>query len=478
MTLLAPFAARVAAAPDAAALVAADGQVLSRGALDRWAAGVAGSWAARGVGPGTRVLLALPVSPGLYVALMALWRLGAVAVFPEPSSGLAGLRHALAMAGPQRFAGPRGLGALAAALSGRAALALPLPLPLPEARNGVVPDSRPWPDAHPALISFTSGSTGRPKGILRTHGFLLAQQRALAPLLQPDGPARDLVCLPLFVLAGLGLGVPAALPDADLRRPAAVDAARLLRQAARDGLTRLLAPPSVAAALAAQPGFAAFRAVFTGGGPVWPDVMRHLLDAAPGASIAAVYGSTEAEPVAVQQLEALTAADWAAMAGGAGLAAGTPAPGIALRLTDGEIEVAGPHVQPGYLDPARDAETKRREGGIVWHRTGDAGRIGAGGRLWLLGRLAGRAGPHFPFAVEAAARAWPGVTGAALLPLEGRALLAVSGDPAQAAAWRERALAFPGIEVVPLPAIPLDRRHQSKVDYARLRRSLSVRARP
>lgn len=60
------------------------------------------------------------------------------------------------------------------------------------------------------------------------------------------------------------------------------------------------------------------------------------------------------------------------------------------------------------------------------------GRVGNDGRLWLLGRLAGRAGSHFPFAVEAAARTWPGVTGAALLPADGRALLVVSGDAAQA----------------------------------------------
>lgn len=468
MSALEPFAAQVARAPERAALVEADGGEVSYAALARWGAFLAGRYRDAGVRPGTRVLVALGMSPALYAVLIALWRVGAVAVFPEPSAGLAGLRHALATTRPERFVGRRRIGLIAAALAGRPLLALPLTI----RRGAAGGDAPPWPDAHPALISFTSGSTGRPKGIVRTHGFLLAQQRALAPLLRPDGPARDLVCLPLFVLAGLGLGTTSALPDADLRRPAEADAARLAAQIGRSGLTRLLAPPSVAGALAGQPGYARLRHVFTGGGPVWPDVMRRLLAGAPGAAVTAVYGSTEAEPVAHQALHELTAADWAAMDAGGGLAAGRPVPDVALRIVGDEIQVAGAHVNRGYLDPAQDAATKAVEGGTVWHRTGDAGRLGPDGRLWLLGRLEGRAGPWFPFAVEVAARGWPGVRQAALIQDGGRVQLAIAGDAGREAEWRRSAGAFPGLEVRTLPALPLDRRHQAKTDYTRLRRLL------
>lgn len=45
------------------------------------------------------MLIAIPVGVDLYVALAASWRLGAVAVFPEPAMGIAGLRHAVALTG-------------------------------------------------------------------------------------------------------------------------------------------------------------------------------------------------------------------------------------------------------------------------------------------------------------------------------------------------------------------------------------------
>jgi len=468
LSALQPFAAHAAATPDRAALIAADGEELSYGALDRWGASLAATYRDAGVQPGMRVLVALGMSPALYAVLIALWRVGAVAVFPEPSAGLAGLRHAVAVTQPKRFVGGGRIGMITALLAARPALARPLPV-----RRGAEAAGCPtWPDAHPALISFTSGSTGRPKGILRTHGFLLAQQRALTPLLRTDGPVRDLVCLPLFVLAGLGLGTTSAIPDADLRRPAEADATRLSAQIVRDRLTRLLAPPSIAGALAAQPAYARMRHVFTGGGPVWPDVIRRLVSGAPDAAVTAVYGSTEAEPVAHQALHDLRAADWAAMEGGGGLLAGMPVSDVALRIVDTEIQVAGAHVNRGYLDPSQDAGNKVLEGGTVWHRTGDAGRLDGDGRVWLLGRLEGRAGPWFPFAVEVAARGWPGVRQAALIEDGGRIQLAIAGDAGCEAVWRHRAGAFAGIEVRTLPALPLDHRHQAKTDYGRLRQVL------
>ena len=449
-------------------MIAADGEAVSYAQLDRWSAALANSYVRGGVAPGTRVLVALGMSPALYAVLIALWRIGAVAVFPDASSGISGLRHAVRAALPTRFVGWRWLGMLAATLAMRPSLTLSLAIERGVARADIAP----WPDTHPALISFTSGSTGAPKGIVRTHGFLLAQQRALAPLLTPAEPTRDLVCLPLFVLAELGLGVTSAIPDADLRRPAQADAARLARQISRERMTRLLAPPSVAAGLAGQPEFGQLRSVFTGGGPVWPDTMRMLLAAAPLASIVAVYGSTEAEPIAHQALNDLSAADWAAMETGGGLIAGATAPGLGVRIVGDEIQVSGAHVNRGYLDPSQNVGNKVIEGGAVWHRTGDAGRLGADGRLWLLGRLDGRAGPYFPFAVEVAARSWPGVRQAALIEHEGRTLLVVAGTAECEPTWRQRATAFPGLDLLVLPKIPLDRRHQAKTDYATLRAML------
>jgi acyl-CoA synthetase (AMP-forming)/AMP-acid ligase II len=213
-------------------------------------------------------------------------------------------------------------------------------------------------------------------------------------------------------------------------------------------------------------------AIFTGGGPVFPNLLRALRAAAPRASIHAVYGSTEAEPIAHVEFDEIANADWEAMAGGGGLLAGRPIAEAVLDIRDGEIEVSGPHVNRGYLDPAQDASTKETRDGRLWHRTGDAGRLDAQGRLWLLGRAEAAADGLYPFAVETAALSWPGVRQAALLAAAGRPCLVVAGAGLVRDDLTRRAARLGVPEVVELRAIPLDRRHNSKVDYARLRTQL------
>ena len=127
----------------------------------------------------------------------------------------------------------------------------------------------------------------------------------------------------------------------------------------------------------------------------------------------------------------------------------------------------------GYLDPADDLSTKSTRDGMLWHRTGDAARIDEQGRLWLLGRREAASDGLFPFAVETAALSWPGVKQAALLAGDGRAKLALEGDGLSLSQMQTRAKALGDIEVVLVKAVPLDKRHNSKADYARLRKLLS-----
>ena len=161
-----------------------------------------------------------------------------------------------------------------------------------------------------------------------------------------------------------------------------------------------------------------------------------MLDAiaasAPEAAVVAVYGSTEAEPIAEIDRRAIEPADRVAMQQGAGLLAGLPAPSIQLRILSdrwgtplgpwrledldreslaagevGEIVVSGDHVLTGYLDGRGDEETKIRVGDRTWHRTGDAGYLDRRGRLWLLGRASAKVidddGVVYPFSIECAA---------------------------------------------------------------------------
>lgn len=465
MTILAAFDAAVAAHPERPAIIDGKGRSVSFACLHARAGFLADAWARRGIGPGDRVLIAMGVTPDLYAALAALWRLGAVAVLPEPAMGLKGVKTALAAAEVKAWIGAGVLRLLP--------LLVPCLLSVTRLSLGAgavsAPPSPDWPDDHPALMSFTSGSTGRAKAILRSHGFLAAQNRAVGPLLASDRPEVDLVAFPVFVLANLGSGVTSVLPNWPLRRPDRADPNAIRAHIARHGVTRLLLPPVLAEALADAPLPASVTTVFTGGGPVFPDVVERLIAHNPALRVMAVYGSTEAEPIAELEVSALSPADRARIDGGEGLLAGPPVSAVRVRIVEDEILVAGEHVVETYVDPADNAATKIRDAeGTIWHRTGDGGRFDAAGRLWLLGRTQGRIEGLWPFAIEVAARSWPGVRRAALCPLDGKACLAIEGDTARLADWQAAAAALGVATVVALTSIPLDRRHRSKVDYARL----------
>ncbi|PRY24869.1 acyl-CoA synthetase (AMP-forming)/AMP-acid ligase II [Aliiruegeria haliotis] len=469
-TLVEAFAARVAHSPDAPAILDPSGDVTTYAALDRRSSAFAARLGSRGLQKGDRVLVAAPVTADLYVILAGIWKAGLVAVFPEPAMGLQGLLHAVRTTRPAALAtaGPYWLLRLLPVLW-RVAL-LRVEHAGPETCRPV--DLEP---GDPALISFTSGSSGVPKGIQRSHGFLMAQNAAVAPLLASDRPERDLVGFPVFVLVNLAAGRCSVLPNWPLTHQDRADAGALRAWMIRSGANRLLLPPSICETLAQTGVPPQVTTIFTGGGPVFPDTIQRLLAGRPDLRIVAVYGSTEAEPIAEIGTEAISDADWAEMEAGGGLLAGPPVPGIALRLVDGEIQVAGEHVNNGYIDPAQDAGRKIHEDGRVWHRTGDAARLDDRGRLWLLGRWQEGGLSHpMPLQVETAARHWPGVRRAALVRQHSKPdVLAIEGDPHQIEDWRRTARAHGVDRVVCVEHIPMDRRHASKVDENRLRRRLA-----
>ena len=467
MTLLDVFLRRADEHPERTAIVEADNTSTTYAELVRQAGQLACTCAAQGIGPGDRVLVAVWPSVRLYVWLAAIWQCGAVAVLPEASMGLAGLRQAAAAAKPK---------AMLADLPIRLLSWLPpetrcIPLRLsPQPRHFTRPAAFHRATAgDAALISFTSGTTGRPKGMVRSHGLLLAQHEALAPLIAPRREREvDLVAFPAFVLTCLGHGNTVVMPNWNLRRHDLVSAAEISRRAQATGATRLLVPPVITVRLAQEGLVTSVDRVLTGGGPIYPDVARRFLARNLGIGLTIVYGSTEAEPISHVDAESLSEDDWQEAAHGGGLPVGRPVPQATVRIDAGEILVAGPHVNQSYMDPTLNTGTKLRLGDRVLHRTGDAGRFDRSGRLWLLGRLAASRKDVHPFAIETAARMQPGVRGAALVPLEDRTLLFIEGQAAGLDRDFQARLQTLGVEVRTIPAIPLDRRHRSKPDYAAL----------
>lgn len=507
--------------PDAAALIAArrGGYVVTTFAeLDDQAARAAALLEDAGLRRGDDVLLLLPMSAELYVALGALWRLGLVATFLDPSAGRDHVERCCALARPRGLIASvkahllRLVVPALRAIPHKFSVGWPLPGALAWSRGAQMPPRaaiEPCVDEAPALRTFTTGSTGTPRAAVRTHGFLQAQHRALTEVRRLGPDDVDLCTLPIVLLTNLAAGVRSVLADADLRRPGLIDPAPVVQQMRRHGVTSAAASPAFFERLVAyglQHGITlpTLRTAYSGGAPVLPRLLDQLKGLAPNAEPVAVYGSTEAEPIAQTSLSAMTPDDRHAMAGGAGLLAGRPVASIALRIvrmpwgravgpwTDaefaaacaatgepGEIVVSGAHVLTGAPAEADGDPTKVRVGAAVWHRTGDAGTLDAAGRLWLLGRgvarIADARGTLYPFAVETAAAEHPGVDRCALAASAGRRVLALQGRFERGDLDRLAAeLAWARLDELRIVrAIPVDARHNAKVDYPRLHELLA-----
>lgn len=495
------------------------GRTVTFGELNERAARAAALLHQYGVRPGDAILIVHPMSTELYVALAAIFRIGAVAMFIDPSAdpriidGCCSLHPPVAY-----FSSPLGQllrlrspGIRKIRLNFTPAAGIPGAIAWNRAR--ALAPYREVFAAHPqtaALLTFTSGSTGIPKGAVRSHGVLLAQLRALRETMRLTPGDVDLTTLPIVLLANLACGVTSLISDVDLRHPGRVDGSRVYADATRRYAVSATASPAFFERLTAFCITTActlpdMRKVFCGGAPVFPRLLDDMHSIMPAADPCAVYGSTEAEPVADVALSDISTADREAMRNGGGLLAGRPVTMVRLRIirnnwgspirplteaqfaememlprVPGEIVVSGEHVVPGYLGGRGDGETKFRVDGTIWHRTGDLGYFDELGRLWLLGRCGARIdddrGVLYPFSVECAASSVPGVDRCALISVNGRRVLAVQTTEDRVLLERRLrdALAWAHIDELRfLKRIPVDRRHNAKVDYPALQRMLS-----
>jgi acyl-CoA synthetase (AMP-forming)/AMP-acid ligase II len=483
--------------------------------LDRATAALASQFRDAGLLTGDGVLLLHPVAAELYLVLIALFRIGCVAVFLDPSAGPEHIERCCTIFPPKAFFGS----AEAQLLRWKVPALRRVPqsfcsawfpgsqkLSFGAAEN-VEREITSLPADAPALVTFTSGSTAQPKAASRTHEFLLAQHRALAVSLELRSGTRDLTTLPIFVLANLASGVTSVLPDADLRSPGNIAAGPVLSQIQREAIQTTAASPAFISRLLdgcqrTATAMAHLQKIYIGGAPVFPGLLRRTKHFCPDAEIMSVYGSTEAEPMAEIALSDISQADFEAMERGKGLLAGRPVEYLSLRVIrdqwgtpippldhttfdgeivpvnePGEIVVSGDHVSPGYLNAGSAAETKFEVDGVRWHRTGDLGYLDAHGRLWLLGRCSGKVhderGTLYPFAVECAVMQNPAIHRAALAMVDGRRVLAIETKERLTADVILRSLAWAKLDqVLFLDRIPVDKRHNAKIDYPALHRKL------
>ncbi|HVF61872.1 MAG TPA: amino acid adenylation domain-containing protein, partial [Thermoanaerobaculia bacterium] len=397
---LALFARAAANVPEAPALLAAAGEVpeiVTYDALDRWADRIARRLLALGVGPETRVAVAMEHAPARIAALLAVWKAGGAYVSLDPADPAERRAFQLAdcgaplllVAAGSRVEAPEGVRVAEVAREGDDGDDAELP-PLPDADRL-------------AYVIYTSGSTGRPKGVEITHGGLLnlvAWHQAAYGVTAADratqlaGVGFDASVWELWPYLAAGAAV--AIPPAEVR----ADPARLVPWLADRGVTLAFLPTALAELALAEPwpAGAPLRALLVGGD-------RLHRPPPPGLSFRLVnhYGPTECSVVAtcgaVEPAPADSVDDTAAPP-----PIGRPIANTRLVLVDadgrpvppgvpGEGWLGGTGLARGYL--GRPDFTAERfvpdpfsgEPGARLYRTGDLLRLLPGGAVEFLGRI-------------------------------------------------------------------------------------------
>lgn len=378
---------------------------------------LAAAMASKGVGPGGRVLVALPNAPATVVASLAAQRLGATAVELDRSSPvetLAGIATSTAVGHLvmwQRDA-QRWSRALSARASGHAwvvgatdpgQVAPMLPgdwgfsLMAVDGSIDVAPEpdlaAEPTldPDA-PALILYTSGSTGTPQGVIQTHRNIAANTRSIVAYLDLTADDRVLAGLPLYYCYGRSLlqthlyaGGSVYLDDRFAFPRIVMEALAEHRCTGFAGvpLTFEILRQKVDVAALSMPSL---RYVTQAGGAMAPDTIRWARTAFAPAGLFVMYGQTEA----TARLSYLSPEHAQAKEGSIGL----PIPGVELRVVDeagqevprgtvGELIARGDNVTPGYLDDPEATSRVIRNG---WLWTGDLAFQDEDGFLFHRGR--------------------------------------------------------------------------------------------
>ena len=454
----------------------------------------------KGIQKDDPVLVFVPVGIPLYVQVMALLYVGAVPVFVDEWVDKERIRQCCETVNPKALLAPWPYRWLAFFFTSLRRIPLKIS-PSTRAVSGQTIPLVAVDTDDPALITFTTGSTGTPKAAIRSHAILKAQFEALSPLVANDSTVC-LTLLPIVVLLNLGLGKTTVISRISPKKYKPSDARKLLLLIQKEGIDTVIASPFLIIELAKyfrQTGQVnpSIKTIITGGGPVFPTDAAVVGKAFPQAVTTIVYGSTEAEPIS--QISATTLADWPDVPQ-TGLPVGTvdAAATVAILpieerawppMTEaqwqqhlmppgavGEIVVSGNHVVQQYVNNEKaESETKIRVGQTIWHRTGDAGRLDAHGQLFLYGRCSQVMQLDnklvYPFLIEYEARQVRGIRQAAFLLVEGNPLLAFSTTREyheQAFAEWVRNRWGRNLLLKRCPSIPLDARHQTKVDYAAL----------
>lgn len=461
----------------------------------------------KGIQQGDRVLVFVPMSIDLYRIVLALFQIGATAVFLDEWVNKKRMEECCKIAKCRAFIGITKAKVLSFFSLELRQIPIRLGTKFISDANYKLTHAQVQSD-HTALITFTTGSTGTPKAAKRTHGFLLEQFKVLAEKTNPQPGEISLSTLPIVLLINLASGCTSLITGFKIRKPESMNAGKILDQILFHKVNSITASPFfikhlAKCAFAQQMQFPLLKKIFTGGAAVFPAEAKIYSQAFPQTHIEIVYGSTEAEPISSISVEELLKENVFTK----GLNVGKPASSADVKIiriqngnidcpdetafqqfilpwgSIGEIIVSGPHVLDAYFN--NNEALKRNKifvGDKCWHRTGDSGFQFADGTLFLTGRCNSLIHLNHkivtPFLYENYFQTIPGIEAGTVLEEEGQIIAVIkslSGADKKKISEHlqntsEPLISFDAIKWI--STMPRDPRHHSRIDYDRLRLAL------
>ncbi len=279
-----------------------------------------------------------------------------------------------------------------------------------------------------AAIIYTSGTTGRSKGAMLSHGNLLTNALVLKDYWGWRAPKQGgdvlLHALPIFHVHGLFVAIHGALINGSrMIWLSKFDPKLVLQHLPR--ATVFMGVPTLYTRLLAEPGLSAaqvcsVRLFLSGSAPMLLDTYLQWQERT-GHTIVERYGMSETLMLTSNPYHS---ADGERNGG----TVGKPLPGVTLRIQDddtgplptgsvGGIQVKGPSVFQGYWRmPDKTAQEFTSDG---FFKTGDVGRMDAGGVVTMVGRskdLIISGGYNvYPAEIESYINALPGVAESAVI---------------------------------------------------------------
>ncbi|MEU4307811.1 class I adenylate-forming enzyme family protein [Streptomyces rochei] len=424
-SLVAAWKTRVARNPDGTALRFFDG-ALSAQEVDAASDALAAAFEARGTGRGDRVGVYLQNIPQYALVLLALWKLGATALGLNPMYRRQELRRIIDDSGAVGVVCVDSdvhetLGTLAGSTvrwlvstsaldyqsrnDPRVFVTTERHAPAPDgdlvALIGEFEGRSPSPVEltldDVAFLTYTSGTTGPLKGAMNTHGNVLSVVATCASWMGVSEGDVVLAVAPLFHITGAVVNATISLlTDTTLVLTGRFHPAVAVDAFAEHGVTYTIGSITAYNALYELPQarpehFASVKALYSGGAPIPPATVERFQERF-GVYLHNGYGMTETTSAVI----AVPPGDRAPVHLPSGtLSIGKPLPHLTARVVDphgdpvpsgeqGELELSGPQVVPGYWGKPEATRQTMPEGRL---RTGDVAVIDEQGWVYLVDRL-------------------------------------------------------------------------------------------